>query len=95
MGDPQASQILEIDDLEDRISVLESIIEQLKNPKLTKGELEVVIKNQLLNQYTILEDSINSGIEYLSRNIKSVQEKKQLDNSTDKFNSINSDFQEN
>ena len=45
MGDPQASQILEIDDLEDRISVLESIIEQLKNPKLTKGELEVVIKN--------------------------------------------------
>ena len=95
MADLPGVQIQEITDLEDRIDVLESIIEDLQRPKLSKGELEVVRPIQLINQYVILEDSINLGIEHLSRTIKSVQDKKQLDSNTDRFNKVNSDFQEN
>jgi non-homologous end joining protein Ku len=43
----------------------------------------------------LLEDSIQVGVEYLLRNVKSVQDKKLLDSSSDKFNQMNSDFQEN
>jgi hypothetical protein len=38
----ESSQILEIGDLVDRIDVLESIIEDLKRPKISQGELEIV-----------------------------------------------------
>lgn len=48
-----------------------------------------------MNQYVLLEESIQHGLEFLLRNVKSVQDKKQLDLSSDKFNKINSDFQEN
>ena len=48
-----------------------------------------------MNQYVLLEESIQQGLEYLLRNVKSVQDKKQLDSSSDKFNKLNSDFQEN
>lgn len=42
MAELPGVQIQEIPDLEDRIDVLESIIEDLQRPKLSKGELEVV-----------------------------------------------------
>ncbi|OMJ76498.1 hypothetical protein SteCoe_24120 [Stentor coeruleus] len=90
MGDSTVTQISELPDLEDRIDVLEVLIQDLSRPKINKAELEI-----LMNQYSILEESIVSGIELLSRSIKSVQDKKQLDVSSDKFNKINSDFQEN
>ena len=48
-----------------------------------------------MNQYAVLEDRITVGIEFLSRSIKTVDDKKQLDGNTDRFNKINSDFQEN
>lgn len=42
MGDSSVTQISELPDLEDRICVLESMIEELLGQKHGKGELEVV-----------------------------------------------------
>lgn len=95
MGDSSVTQISELPDLEDRVCVLESMIEELLGQKHGKGELEVVIPTQLLNQYVLLEESILNGVDFLQRNVKSVQDKKQIDQCSDKFNQINSDFQEN
>jgi uncharacterized small protein (DUF1192 family) len=42
MGDSSGTQILELADLDDRICVLEEMIEDLLGQKYSKGELEVV-----------------------------------------------------
>ena len=45
MGDSTITQILEIDDLGDRIDVLEAMIEEFQKTKIGKGELEIVRVN--------------------------------------------------
>jgi hypothetical protein len=42
MGDSTVAQISELPDLEDRIDVLEVLIQDLSKPKINKAELEIV-----------------------------------------------------
>ena len=42
MSENRSGQIFEIEDLGDRLGVMESVVEDLRVPNLSKGELEVV-----------------------------------------------------
>lgn len=95
MGELEATQkILDLDDLEDRISVLESVVTDLQQSPLTQPQLEIVFSIQLLNQYIVLEDSLLAGFDYLSEETYDDEDKERLKTSANKFNLLGADFQD-
>ena len=44
MGDLESldTQIADVDDLEDRLLVMDSVVDQLKYPGISKGQIEIV-----------------------------------------------------
>ncbi|CAG9320110.1 unnamed protein product [Blepharisma stoltei] len=89
LSDTMETQIGDIDDLEDRLIVLESIVDQLKVPNIIRAELEV-----LLNQYIALEDSIINGLHQLARKAEDLTSQNLIGEATSKFNELGSDYQD-
>ena len=83
----------DIGDLEDRLIVLEGIVDELKESGLLKPQLEIVIVYQLLSQYVTLEDSVLAAIDSLSSSI-SLDQQKQLIQHTEKYNELGCEFQD-
>ncbi|OMJ76814.1 hypothetical protein SteCoe_23750 [Stentor coeruleus] len=78
----------DLEDLEDRLTVFQGLVEQLQAPSLSKAELEI-----LMSQYTVLEDSIIKGIEFLSENL-TIEKQDILVTLTHKYNELGCDFQD-
>lgn len=87
--DALETQIGDIDDLEDRLIVLEGVVDQLKVSGTIRAELEV-----LLNQYIALEDSIINGLHQLARKAEDLESQLQITQATSKFNELGSDYQD-
>ncbi|CAG9318997.1 unnamed protein product [Blepharisma stoltei] len=89
LSDALETQIGDIEDLEDRLIVMESIVEQLKSSKIMRAELEV-----LLNQYIALEDSIINGLHQLAKKAEDLVSQNLITNATSKFNELGSSYQD-
>ena len=86
-------ELNDVDDLEDRLEVLQGIVDQLKDFEMNNAELEIVRGDQALSQYVALEDSILHGIETLSGKIPEDQQG-HLVKCTEKYNELGPDFQD-
>ncbi|CAG9312045.1 unnamed protein product [Blepharisma stoltei] len=89
MAESLETQIGDADDLEDRLSVMESVVEQMKATFITRAQLEV-----LLNQYIILEDSILLGLQSLAKTAEDPSVQQQITACAEKFNEYGSDYQD-
>lgn len=89
MAESLETQIEDADDLEDRLSVMESVVEQMKTPFVTRAQLEV-----LLNQYIILEDSVLLGLQALAKTAEDLAVQQQITDCAEKFNEYCSDYQD-
>ena len=83
------TQITDVEDLEDRIIVLESVVEELNSPVISKAQLEIS-----LNQYVILEDSVLNGLQNLAKSAESPLSQQKLTGCIAKFNTLGADFQD-
>ena len=83
----------DLDDIEDRLMVLEGTVEELKEGGISRSQLEIVLSNQTLSQYIALEDGILSGFEALSEN-SSPEYKDKLVVLIDKYNKLGCEFQD-
>ncbi|OMJ77147.1 hypothetical protein SteCoe_23329 [Stentor coeruleus] len=91
MGDLESldTQIADVDDLEDRLLVMDSVVDQLKYPNISKAQIEI-----LMNQYVILEDSILSGLQVLALAAETAMLQQQITDCAEKFNQLGSDYQD-
>lgn len=93
MEELSSFSITEVEDIEDRLALMEDIMKDLESAR-TNGQIEVVLYIQLLSQYIRLEDSTLRGLLQLSKTLSTETEKEQLAKSADRFNQLGSEYQD-
>lgn len=79
----------DLDDLSDQLSVMETIVEELRVPMKPTSEVRI-----FMTQYRHLEDTVLTGIEYHMKLTREEYKQKRLMGYIEKFNAVGFEFQE-
>ncbi|OMJ80444.1 hypothetical protein SteCoe_19293 [Stentor coeruleus] len=82
-------KIQDLDDLEDRLTVFESVVEELRAEHLVLSQLEM-----FMNQYILLEDAIYQGAEFLNISLRYDEDRSKLEELSEKYSLLTADYQD-